>query len=85
MSNNIYAQLDDHCRGYARIRLDDIEFDSRRDLDSRNVKRLLGIFKRNCERENLGNAISVVVKKGNSCQLAPAGVPFADDSHSCPR
>ena len=63
MSTNVYAQLDDHFRGYARVRLDDIEFDSGRDLDSRNVRRLLGVFKRSCERENPGNAISVVVEK----------------------
>ena len=63
MSTKIYAQLDDHFRGYARVRLDDVEFDSGRDLDSRNVRRLLGVFKRSCERENPGNAISVVVRK----------------------
>ena len=63
MSTNIYAQLDEHFRGYARIRLDDIEFESGRDLDSRNIRRLLGKFKRKCERENPGNAIPVVVKE----------------------
>ena len=96
MSTNIYAQLDEHFRGYARIRLDNIEFDSGLDPNSRNVRRLLGIFKRKCERENPGNAISVLVGKevlanvlqqdshsGITHSLIPDQLPYLDTKVLC--
>lgn len=61
-TSTIHADLDRHFVGYARISIDDIDFESGRDKDNRNVKRLVGILERNCERENPANAISVVVE-----------------------
>ena len=62
MSNNIYIEIDDHLKGYARVKLDHIEFETCRDLDERNVKRLLKNFRlQGCRREDPANAIPVVV------------------------
>lgn len=65
MSIDTYPQLDRHFQGYARVKLEDVNFDSGRDLDGQNVDRLIGIFQlQGCERENTANAISVLVEKG---------------------
>ena len=65
MSTDTYAQLDCHFQGYARVKLEDIDFNSGRELDGQNVKRLVGIFKlQGCVRENTANAISVLVERG---------------------
>lgn len=51
MLADVYAELDRYCRGFARIKLDDIEFDSGRELDNGNVRRLVKIFQlRSCDR-----------------------------------
>lgn len=64
MQINTDAQLDRHFQGYARVKLDNIDFDSGRDLDDRNVNRLIDIFKsQGCKRESTANAISVLVQR----------------------
>lgn len=64
MATDVYAQVQHHFKGYARVNLDHVEFDSGRDLDDRNVKRLLGIFSlQGCRREDPTHAIPVVVEK----------------------
>ena len=96
MSTTIYAQLDRHFVGYARIGIDDIKFGSGRDRDNRNVKRLVTILERSCERENPANAISVVAEKGPlsnvfrqnlhsspSVSLVPSQLPFLDNKVVC--
>lgn len=65
MSTDTYGELDRHFHGYARVKLENVDFDSGRELDDRKVKRLLGIFKKQgCERKKTTNAISVLVAKG---------------------
>ena len=69
---DVHAQLDRHFRGHARVKLDDIDFHSGRDLDRQNVKRLVGIFQlQGCERESTANAISVLVEGGTIPPLDP--------------
>lgn len=65
MSIDTYAQLDRQFQGYARVKLENIDFDSGRDLDDQNVNRLVGIFKlQGCNWESTANAISVLVDRG---------------------
>ena len=64
MSTGVHAEIEDHLTGYARVKLNDVEFDTGRDLDDRNVKRLINIFKlQGCRREDPANAIPIVVGK----------------------
>ena len=64
MATDANAELDRHFQGYARVKLENIDFDSGRDLDDRQVKRLLHIFKQQgCQREDTTNAISILVAK----------------------
>ena len=44
MSADVHAEIDNHLKGYARVKLNDIEFDTGRDLDDGNVRRLISIF-----------------------------------------
>ena len=62
MSADVHAEIDHHLKDFARVKLNDIEFDTGADLDSRNVKRLTRVFKlQGCRREDPPNAIPVVV------------------------
>ena len=92
------AQLDRHFQGYARVKLENIDFDSGRDLDDQNMNRLVGIFKlQGCKRESTANAISVLVERsvigkehaqqGSSSSavhsIIPARLPFLDAKVLC--
>ncbi len=96
MTTKIHAHLDRHFVGYARISIDDIDFESGRDKDNRNVKRLAGILERSCERDNPANAVSVVVEKGplteaqhkdlyssTGVSLIPSQLPFLHTKVVC--
>ena len=98
MSIDTYAQLDRHFQGYARINLDNVKFDSGRDLEDRNVKRLVGIFQlQGCERRNTANAISVLVERktlenvlpqqssptSTSYSITPGQLPHLDTKVRC--
>ncbi|KAK3045703.1 hypothetical protein LTR09_012748 [Extremus antarcticus] len=96
MATKIHTHLDRHFVGYARISIDDIDFESGRDKDNRNVTRLVGILERSCERENPANAISVVVEKGSLTEahhkdlhsstgvsLIPSQLPFLHTKVVC--
>ena len=63
MANNIYAEIERHSKGYARVSINKLEFHSARDLDDKNVDRLLGIFRlRGCQRDDPANAVPAVVE-----------------------
>ena len=74
-----YAQLDRHFRGYARVKLEDIDLHSGRDRDDQKVKRLVRIFQQQgCELENTANAISILVERGAfGSVLAQQGPPWS--------
>ena len=83
MSTDVYAQLDHHCRGYARVELDDIEFDSGRDLDDHNVERLIKVFELvGCKREHPANAISVMVEKEVLANMLTQQLLYSSSLHS---
>ncbi|EGP82388.1 uncharacterized protein MYCGRDRAFT_51649 [Zymoseptoria tritici IPO323] len=73
----VHTQIERHFKGFARVRLDHITFDSGRELDDRNVERLLGIFKlQGCQREEPGHSIPVLVDKDTlAAALAHEGSP----------
>lgn len=73
MTNNIYAEIVRHFRGYARVNIDNLEFHSVRDLDDQNVDRLLGIFRLcGCQRDDPANAVPVVVEDQTLSDFSPA-------------
>lgn len=85
MSTDIYVELDRHCRGFARIKLDNIDFDSGRDLDDQKVNRLVKVFElepQGCERASLANAIPVIVGKDILANLFPPGHLYSTTLHS---
>jgi hypothetical protein len=73
MANNIYAEIERHCKGYARVNINNLEFHSARDLDDQNVDRLLGIFRlRGCQRDDPANAVPVVVEDQTLADISSA-------------
>lgn len=67
MSNIVDIEIQRHCKGYARIRIDHLEFETRHDPDDRHVERLLNIFRlQGCHREDSAHVIPVVVEENFS-------------------